>query len=537
MNKRHLPIQAGGITAKKIFCVYVLVTGLCFSAGAFSNGPATGITSYIEHLLNDGPPSDAFRFGVAADTHLNFGGPDRWRDKELLAIFNSWAKAKAKFGIIVGDVGTDETKCLYLGKPTRQPEKLLELIRAVSNCPPILFTMGNHELDGEGKKAWLDALFPGATTCVQTNGNDRYVYWSFNCGQCHFICLDANRMEGNKIIYSHMPDEEYDWLQRDLEQHKYALTFVFLHEPLEDYQTKGLPRRPFHIFSERGRLIGLLQKYSNVKWVFSGHVHSHTHLQAWNMNVCKTGINRAGIIEVKGTNAVLFDVDAAGRLTPAIFTDYCEMENAELIRRENEYTYCIAETELMNVAVSSKNNLSPFISFVGPENGVVPTKGPTMMKIEKTMPGRGEKSFTPLYCYMADNLIEIKKGTKFIYDVFFDKKSVYDNFALELEINTLGSGDISSMADQSAISMNNIGFHDKYGFSNKTYYSPSMQGLASGVWYHREFDLSPLAGGYIVMLRLYATRPDRAPYSAGILRFYLDNIKLTWRCEKMSDDN
>jgi hypothetical protein len=64
------------------------------------------------------------------------------------------------------------------------------------------------------------------------------------------------------------------------------------------------------------------------------------------------------------------------------------------------------------------------------------------------------------------------------------------------------------------------------------YHSPSLAGKADKGWYHREADLSELAGGWIDMITLCTTRPNGAPYPAGELNMYVDNIKLTWPAER-----
>ena len=60
--------------------------------------------------------------------------------------------------------------------------------------------MGNHETDGIGKRAWIDALYPGAVQPASWTsraglvpGNGDHVYYSFDVGpSTHFIVLDGD---------------------------------------------------------------------------------------------------------------------------------------------------------------------------------------------------------------------------------------------------------------------------------------------------------------------------------------------------------
>lgn len=503
------------------------------------HGESQEITGYIEKTLGskDKQPED-FRFGLAADTHLNFGGPDRWRDKQILSILRSWAKAKVAFGVIVGDVGTYNTTVKYGEEDISQTNKLKSLIASVPDCPPVFFTMGNHDLDGDGKKAWLETFYPGVNANITGNGNDRYFYFSFDYGKCHFFCLDTNRMENGKILYKAMPEKEYNWIEDDLRKNSGKLTFVLIHEPLEGYCYRGKGDlvklcqgvSPYHLFSSRGRLVSLLNQFPDVKWVFSGHLHLYSHFKNFaGLNVCKVGFDRSRIIQVDGNKAQLFDVNEMGQLTLVKCDDYGEMLSSAVVKKGQVFIRRIAEDSVMKV-YPKYNPLVTSVTYVESDDDVTPTFGSTMIKVERELPAKDKNSFTPLYCYVNDDMIKIRKGMKFSYDVRFDPNSVYTNFALEVRITPRDGGEIPLIADSAGIPMNTIGVKEfgKFGWRNNTYYSPSLGMLAKGVWYHREFDLSPLEGEYISMIELYATCPDNAPYPAGNLKFYIDNIKLTW---------
>ena len=115
------------------------------------------------------------------------------------------------------------------------------------------------------------------------------------------------------------------------------------------------------------------------------------------------------------------------------------------------------------------------------------------------------------------DIIPIVEGMKFSYDVRCEK-SVYDNVGLDLRIVMPDGRKVSKIVDQNGIPMSNLG----------PYHTPSLKGKANGAWYHRQADLSALAGGWIDMITLTTTRPNGAPYLAGELNAYIDNISFAW---------
>jgi hypothetical protein len=193
-----------------------------------------------EALAKAAAPADKeWCFGVVADPHIYMYA---WSDLGLARCLRGWSAAKARFGMVVGDLGTGEN--LQADGPaapgsqpirTKQTDKFAKTISSATDCPPVFLSMGNHEMDGDGKRSWLEAMFPGSTPRIEGNGNDRYFYYSFNYRGCHFVCLDANRTVDKKQQLGMLPEEELTWLEQDLAANRGKLTFVFLHEPIEQH--------------------------------------------------------------------------------------------------------------------------------------------------------------------------------------------------------------------------------------------------------------------------------------------------------------
>jgi len=478
-----------------------------------AGGPTTALTRHVEKALAadanqaDGP----WCFGIVADPHIYMY---RWEDAGLARCLRGWAAVKARFGVVVGDLGTGESLRPDGGKKTRQMDRFARTLAAVDRCPPVVLAVGNHEMDGDGKRAWLDALYPGVVKAVSGNGNDRCFYYSFNYRGCHFVCLDANRhvpgrrREDDQGV---LPEEELAWLESDLKANRGKLTFVFLHEPIEQvhYDT------PYYLLTNRARLIGLLKRFPDAQWIFHGHLHYDDLVRAWGLNIVHAGMGDL-VVEVTGQKARLCRATPKG-LSPVRKVYDLGAELARRVTTEGrQRIYRVAEERLERPGRDCK--LKDHVALVGAEGGVQPTRGKTMMRIRTKLGARDKGSFTYLSRYLSTwDVIPIVKGMTFSYDVRAEG-SVYDNLALHLRIVMPRGRKLPKIVDQNGIPMNNV----------HRYHSPALQGRADGKWYRREFDLSPLAGGWIDMITLCLIRPNGAPYPAGELKLYVDDIRFTW---------
>ena len=397
-------------------------------------------------------------------------------------------------------------------KHIRQTEKFAKTIASVPGCPPVFLSVGNHELDGDGKRSWLDTLYPGVVAPFEGNGNDRFFYFSFDYRGCHFVSLDANQVVNKRAQLGMLPDAELEWLERDLAANKGKLTFVFLHEPLEQhgYDT------PYYLLQNRARLLDILRRHPDVKWVFHGHLHYDAWNRVWGLNVVHCSMGNQ-IVRVKGQQAELCRITPKG-LEPAkgpydLGADLAKRQ----VREGDRIVYRIAEDKLERDGRDGK--LAKETALVEADGEIKPTFGPTMMHVRKKLAGaKDARSYTDLSRYLSSiDVIPIVKGMKFSYDVRC-QNSVYDNVAIKPRIVMPAGRQRPQLIDQNGIPMDGAGANQ----------SPSLQGKADGRWYHRECDLSALAGGWIDLLMLSLTRPNGAPYPAGDLNVYIDNIQLSW---------
>jgi len=483
-----------------------------------ASGPTLELTRHFEKALATRPAIEdrAWTFGVIADPHIYMY---EWSDKRLAQRVREWAAAGCDFGVAVGDLGTGKSLRPDGDGHTRQMDKFAQTVKSVPGCPPVLVSMGNHEMDGDGKKAWLDALYPGVVPPVAGNGNDRSYYYSFDHRGCHFVSLDANRRspDGKRRggYFGQIPPDELDWLGKDLAANRGKLTFVFLHEPIEQihYDT------PYYLLKNRARLIDILRRHPDVKWIFHGHLHYDDHVKAWGLNIVHCG---SQVVRVKGRSAELMKIARDGKLKayPKPAFDLDAVLARRVARENGRMVYALAEDSLETSGRTCR--LRKHVSLVRAEGGVKPTRGETMMKINMKLSERGKGSFTSLTRYLSTwDVLPIVEGMTFSYDVRC-VDSVYDNIALDLRIVMPPGRERPKLVDANGILMQNVHQH----------HSPSLQGKADNAWYRREVDLTPLAGGWIDMVTLATIRPNGAPYPAGELNIYVDNIRLTWPDEK-----
>ena len=405
---------------------------------------------------------------------------------------------------------------------TRQPDKFVEVLRSLPGCPPVLTSMGNHETDGEGKRAWLDALYPGAARNLTGNGNDRVLYYSFNYKNAHFVCLDSNRTVAGKMVWATLPEEELGWLDEDLRAHRNMPSFVFLHEPIKPH-----PDKPAHLLQNRGRLIHVLKSHPRAKWIFNGHDHYASHGRAWDLDIShvdRTATNVDGtaglVVRVDGERVTVNKFDTTGTLT-SVTNDY-DLDGlfASRLQREGaRAVYRIAEASL---DMARGDPLRDAVSLIGPAAAVQPTQGLSMIQVDRAPPKFQGEPPRDLYAWISTDVVGIRKGMKFAYDVRIDPDSVSDRLALILDLDLPAGVKAAELRDQNGIS---LGFIDAAGGGLQL---PSLGERARGKWYRREFDLSHLTGGWIVSLRLFAGLPKSDGPAEGRLKFYLDNIHFTW---------
>jgi len=119
---------------------------------------------------------------------------------------------------------------------------------------PFISVTGNHDVFGpDSEKIWQERIGP--------------LYFSFDYGNSHFICLNSEEMGLSGEGGIRLGQEQISWMKSDLEAHKEAQNiFVFLHKPffkLEDHPESNWPE-----------IHEILKQYP-VRVVFAGHWHEY----------------------------------------------------------------------------------------------------------------------------------------------------------------------------------------------------------------------------------------------------------------------
>jgi 3',5'-cyclic AMP phosphodiesterase CpdA len=216
------------------------------------------------------PPGEDFDFVIFADPQG--GDPtDQTNDSpERVAIHNPYILKNIEavnrldpqlvFLIVIGDIvdskGQRSNFDVMLG--------FLNRLRV-----PVLFELGNHETRYGARitpddMSELENYFRAQE---QMNGLDKVLY-SFDLGRWHFIVWPDPLRRGFWEAHPHY----FDWLEDDLRRHRDRPTIFFQHVSLLPI---GID--PMIVYAEKvpvkRRLIDIITRHGNVRYVFSGHTH------------------------------------------------------------------------------------------------------------------------------------------------------------------------------------------------------------------------------------------------------------------------
>lgn len=155
--------------------------------------------------------------------------------------------ADAEFCIISGDMVNQETEVDYLAVKSR-----LDKLKI-----PYFTMMGNHDDRGIQK-----SLFNFPENCM-----DEFVQYSIATSEGLMICLDTHKAGE---IAGQFCERRMEWLKQTLDAANDTAVYIFMHHPP---MKLGLPIMDI-IKNENGdALLDLIAKYSQVKYLFIGHVH------------------------------------------------------------------------------------------------------------------------------------------------------------------------------------------------------------------------------------------------------------------------
>jgi len=135
----------------------------------------------------------------------------------------------------------------------------------------ILYELGNHESRYSSKfePGYDMSAFQNYFTAQKKINAMEKILYSFNVGQWHFVVWpDPLR----SYFWDNHP-HYFEWLESDLKKYKHRPTMFFQHVPIHPM---GI--NPFQGYLDavnvRKKLLDLLTKHGNVKYVISGHVHA-----------------------------------------------------------------------------------------------------------------------------------------------------------------------------------------------------------------------------------------------------------------------
>ncbi|MDD4716143.1 MAG: metallophosphoesterase [Oscillospiraceae bacterium] len=108
----------------------------------------------------------------------------------------------------------DNGDLVYSGKPN-QYRIFDQMVSGISTT--LCTTLGNHDIRGNGRDTYIKLYGPE--------------YYSFDFGDNHFVFLDSSRGYAEKQA---IPDEEYAWLETDLQKAQGKRIYVISHVPPTD---------------------------------------------------------------------------------------------------------------------------------------------------------------------------------------------------------------------------------------------------------------------------------------------------------------
>ena len=497
-----------------------------------SLGPILSLTRYIEDALGQKSiDPDDFSFAVISDIHI-WERSTGWTDEIFRDLLQRCTDAGATFIFVVGDFGTQQTEAPRGDGIARLADVTVETIGSVPDCPPVYFGIGNHELDGAGKRYWLETIYPDVIPGLSGTANETFIYFSFDCGGCHFVSLDSHgtvpgatpmRTKTGNSHYARLPDEELAWLERDLEAHRGSPTFVFMHEPSEIVED----HRPWHMLQTRGRLIGTLQRFPDAHWLFHGHTHHYSQVEAYGLKICHIDFQSGYLVGVRRGTVTLHDLN--DEMTQPAFLDLAERQRSRRLSRSGRHVFQVApngpEVELSLFAQTE---------LVKRDGSVESPDGGPMLRVESPLASTKDEGPDRVGFLAMDFILDIVPGTRFSYKIYFDPESTHDHFALSPLINTSDESSYPLLRDQNGVLIDTEPErllerdYNLMAQSNGNFWAPTLEDRATGRWYERVCDLSPLAGGWIVGVVASATPPPGNGFTTGALRIYLSSVEISW---------
>ncbi len=228
-----------------------------------------------------------WRFVQVTDPHLASETDGRWNNDFICTMMPDVMRCLAKdlaqlapeFILATGDIASKQTR-----------EAMFEAKALMDSLGVPYYPMGgNHDLVLEMSRDWFleafnDRLPTGEMVYSFTHKNLHFCvldpWWKWSDGT---VCPFSEKSIADKLNKSlsgarwALPPHQFHWLEKDLAKHAGIPTIIATHYPLVP-----LPERLFRPgLKDAGHLdngdlvIELLERFSQVKAVFAGHVHMH----------------------------------------------------------------------------------------------------------------------------------------------------------------------------------------------------------------------------------------------------------------------
>lgn len=416
-----------------------------------------------------------------------------------------WRDAGHSFGLIVGDLG-------YGG--LTDIDNVRSGPASVPGAPLVLYAMGNHETDGVGKRAWIDGLYPGAVRTTSWTpmssiaaGNADHVYYSFDIGPyTHFVVLDGDHVTFDGVdarVRQRFGQTQLAWLAADVAANPDKNVLVFVHEPIDQQLTGSVPE---YTLNDKGALIDVLAAHPKQTFVFSGHFHGLSGITRWRGVTSVHVMNGAGALSGVGVTVSGDQVAITGG---GVVTDFDQHPMNQVSTSGGAQVITVAED-----GANAGNTRNAKMVATAAERGVVPTSGTLMLKAESMT------WYAPRF--ISEQLVKIRPGMRLSFDMsLLDVVGGADAVTVQPNWYMRDGSLPPRVVDQNGIQLSQRPRDAMYFMYNEDV--PTLGGRATGTWYHREFDLSALAGNYIDGFYLTS---GGGRVNVGAI--YVDNIRLTW---------
>jgi len=217
-------------------------------------------------------PPALFEFVVISDTHYMLDMGDQPLE------FESRRKQTQRSEIALTQVAAlDPLFVIHLGDLVQEYPETPNFKQAVTEARAQLkrcgvsphFVAGNHDV-GDKTDNTMPTHPATADSLAYFHKNFGPSWQSFDHNDCHFVLLNS------QILNADLPEtqEQWAWLESDLQTHQSKRTFLFFHLPLylNNLQEPGLGHYDNINPPDRERLHTLIEN-NNLELVFAGHVH------------------------------------------------------------------------------------------------------------------------------------------------------------------------------------------------------------------------------------------------------------------------